>query len=130
MSVLQYGLQIAHMQLDEIAKDGANYMKRVAPHPTGAKSGKGSYSTGKTRSKIHVEKVGEGARFITPGTVTDEDNKSYVKYAENGRDSITKTYRMRFVDNEGNVHYAYHVKAMQGWHFARKTRDYLASKYT
>lgn len=130
MSVLQYGLQIAHMQLDEIAKDGANYMKSVAPHPTGAKHGKGSHSTGRLARQIHVEKVSSGTRFITPGTVTDTEGKRYGKYAENGRGAISKHYRMKFRGADGKIHYAYHVRGMEGWHFARKTRDYLASKYT
>ena len=109
-------------KMGQIRDDGVSYMKSVAPHPTGASRGKGSMSTGALKASITGRRSGLWSVVIEP-------NKEYDIYAENGRGSIIKPYRMRFIGSDGNVHYAHYVAGMKGWHFAAKTAAYLRAKY-
>lgn len=114
--------KILKEQFKTAVKDGENTMKELAPHPTGASRGKGSMSTGKTKSTIHTEWRGEHEAFVSPST-------EYAKYAEQGRGAISKNHVMTFVGSDGRVHRARSVGAMQGWYFVRDTANRLRSKY-
>ena len=122
------GIRVAKEQFMEVCKETERIMKEKAPHPinsvnaSGRPGGKGSMATGKTKRSITIEKDGEYKAFIGPST-------DYAYYAENGRDPISKPYKMRFRGADGRIHYARHGTGMVGWHFVEETADEIRSKY-
>lgn len=114
--------KIIRRQFEEAVKDGERTMKALAPYPTGALTGKGSYSTGETKRGIHTEKQGEFRAFV--GVSND-----HVRYAEEGRGAISKSTLMRWKDKRGRWHAAYSVAPMEGWHFVKRTAELMRAKY-
>ena len=109
-------------QMGRIRSEGTRYMKSVAPHPTGAASGKGSESTGALKTGIRGYQKGKWEVVI-------EAPADYAYYADQGRGAINmrakgKRYPMRFRCKHG-IRRAWYVGPMEGWHFEEKTANYL-----
>lgn len=121
-----------HRQFDRVADEAVTIMKGYAPRPSGAAFGKGSHSTGATRASIRKTRLGEWVWEIAPdNSLTGENGKQYVHWAEYGRGSVhpkTKPYLV-FFDGHGNKHKVKSVGGMAGWYFVSKTAVEIALKY-
>lgn len=109
----------------EIGQFGESYMKSVAPKPSGAAFGKGSHSTGHTKSSIRWSRAGRFTVIIEP------DQTYYVGYAEYGRgaERAKNAPYMVFRDGHGRIHRAKYVGPMAGWHFASKTAEAIRAAF-
>lgn len=115
------------LQLRKVVNDAERYMKSVAPAPGKNKPSRNRnlWATGTLRDSIKVTKISGWPR---PAYEVGSD-LDYAEYADRGRGSITKKYRMRFRGLDGGEVRTYHVRGYEGWEFVRKTRDYIARTY-